>query len=359
MESWERFYHVVQQICGAASRRTTYPTSGHVTLNEMRAPQSRFGVISKVLFGAAIFAWMAWSGKLDLAQVVKAIGHWPLMLTIVACGYGQVALTAWRWNLLLRAQQICLSFRRAWGLMMIGMLFNVVIPGAVGGDLIKGYYITSAAPARKSHAATSVLVDRVVGLIGLLFLGAVMALANWHETLRSPATRSLGTLTVGGFLGGLAGLYVALLAGSRLAASHLVPKVLRGVFRALHEYHRQAAVVPIALALSVFNHTLTCAMYYLALQATGVTSLPMSQFFLIVPLGLVTSAIPISPAGVGVGQAAFFALFRIVAPAYATTGTEALTVFQLMVILICLSGMYWYLSYKHSAVEAVADAGVI
>jgi len=325
----------------------------------MPAPQSKLGVIAKILFGAAIFAWMAWSGKLDLAQVGKAIAQWPLMLTIIVLGYGQLAITAWRWNLLLRAQQIHLSFARAWGLMMIGMLFNIVVPGAVGGDLIKGYYITRAAPSRKSHAATSVLMDRLVGLIGLLLLGAVMALANWHETLRSPATRSLGTLTVGGFLAGLAGLYVALLAGSRLAASHVLPKLLRGVFRALHEYRRQAAVIPIALALSVFNQTLSFVMYYLALQATGVTDLPMSQFFLIVPLGLVTSAIPISPAGVGVGQAAFFALFRIVAPAYATAGAEAVTVCQLMFILVCLSGLYWYISYKHTAVEAAADSGVI
>ncbi len=325
----------------------------------MSAQQSKAGIAAKVLFGAVIFGWMAWSGKLDLAQVGKAISHWPLMLAIVTLGYGQIAVTAWRWNLLLRAQQIDLPYERAWGLTMIGMLFNIVVPGAVGGDLIKGYYITTAAPKRKSHAATSIMMDRVVGLIGLLFLGAGMAIVNSQETLRNAATRSLGTLTVGGFLGGLTGLYVALLAGSRLAASHWIPKMLRGVFAALHEYHRQTSVVPIALLLSVLNQMMTFGMYYLALQATGATTLPLSQFFLIVPLGMVTNAVPISPAGVGVGQAAFFALFRIVAPSYAAAGTEALTVYQLMFILVCLTGLYWYISYKHPAAEAAAEPGMV
>ena len=124
------------------------------------------------------------------------------------------------------------------------------------------------------------------------------------------------------------------------------------MFRALHEYRRQASVIPIALALSVVNQGLSCFMYYLALRATGVTGMPIGQFFLIVPLGMVTSAIPISPAGVGVGQAAFLLLFQIVAPRYASAGTSAVTVFQVMFILVCITGLYWYLSYKHIDLEA-------
>jgi uncharacterized membrane protein YbhN (UPF0104 family) len=122
---------------------------------------------------------------------------------------------------------------------------------------------------------------------------------------------------------------------------------LRHIFEALHEYRRRTGIIPIALAISVANHGLTCGMYYLALRATGITDMPMGQFFLVVPLGMVTNAIPISPGGVGVGQAAFFALFQIVAPRYTSAGVDAVTVFQAMYILVCLSGLYWYVSYKH------------
>ena len=50
--------------------------------------------------------------------------------------------------------------------------------------------------------------------------------------------------------------------------------------------------------------------------------------------------------------AAFFALFQIVAPQYASAGTSAVTVFQVMFILVCITGLYWYLSYKHIDLEA-------
>jgi uncharacterized membrane protein YbhN (UPF0104 family) len=198
-------------------------------------------------------------------------------------------------------------------------------------------------------------MDRVVGLIGLLFLGAVGALIGLDETLRSPATRGLAAMSVGGVVGGLAVLYAAVFAGGRLAEWRVCPGVLRNVFRALHEYRRQSGVLPVALALSIGNQAISCGMYYLALRSAGVAGMPVGQFFLVVPLGLVTSAIPISPAGVGVGQAAFFALFQIVAPRYAAAGTQAVTVFQLMFILICLSGLYWYLSYKHVDLHRPAE----
>jgi uncharacterized membrane protein YbhN (UPF0104 family) len=305
-----------------------------------------------VLLGVGIFAWMAASGKLNFAQIAKGLAHWPLMLAILGASYCQVAICAWRWTTLLHAQDIPLSFRRAWGLTMIGVLFNVVIPGAVGGDLIKGYYITRATEGRKTHAATSIAMDRVTGLLGLLFLSAAVVLANVTEILHNPAMRTLGALAVAGFAGGLAGLYAAVYAGERLSKWNFLPRTVRDVFAALHEYRQQPAVVRNALALSVLNQALTCCSFYLAFRATGITGLRMSQFFLIVPLGIVTTAVPISPAGIGVGQAAFFALFTIVAPLYASAGTDAYTVFQAMYILICLSGLFWYVAYKHAELPA-------
>lgn len=322
-----------------------------MSLSKLKPILSKASPILKVLFAAAIVTWMASSGKLNFAQVAKSLSEWPLMLGIVALAYSQMAISSARWKLLLDAQEIRLPYGRACGLTMIGMLFNMVIPGAVGGDLVKGYYITRAAAERKSHAATTILMDRVVGLIGLLFLGAAGVLMNLDETMRTAATRSLGLLSVGGTIGGLVGLYAAVFIGEKLAAWHFLPGVLRNVFRALHEYRRKASAVPIALALSVANQACTCVIYYLALRATGIHDMPAGQFFLVVPLGMVMTAIPVSPGGIGVGQAALFALFQIVSPRYAAAATDAMTVMQVMFILVCLTGLFWYLSYKHVELE--------
>ncbi len=319
------------------------------------------GAISKVspflkgLLGVGILAWMISSGKIDLHQLGRSLAHWALMLAILALAYAQILITAWRWRLLLRAQEIPLSFNRAWGLTMIGALFNVAIPGAVSGDLIKGYYITRAMQGRKTHAATSILMDRVTGLIGLLFLGAAGVASNLSEALRTPAARSLGAATFAAFFGGIGGLYAALYAGDRLSRWSGLPGIVRTVFSALHEYRRQSSAVPVALALSIVNQAITCSCFYLALRSAGVAGLPSGQFFLIAPLGFVAISLPIAPAGVGVGQAAFYALFQVIAPGYAAAGTAAFTAFQAVFILVCLTGLFWYIPYKHVEIPAVAE----
>src|SRR6516162_7180388 len=145
----------------------------------------------KLLLGPAFLAWMVSSGRVNLHQVVGGLSHWQAMVAMLILLYIQSGVTTWRWNLLLRAQEIRLPFRRAFGLTMIGLLFNVAIPGAVGGDLMKGYYITRATGGRRSSAATSILLDRVVGLLGLLLLAVLMVAANHRELAQNAATRRL------------------------------------------------------------------------------------------------------------------------------------------------------------------------
>src|SRR5471032_1082016 len=86
---------------------------------------SKASPVLKVLFAAAILTWMVSSGKLNLAQVARSLSQWPLMLAIVALAYSQVGISAWRCNLLLRAQDIHLPSRRAGGFTMMGLLLNV------------------------------------------------------------------------------------------------------------------------------------------------------------------------------------------------------------------------------------------
>ena len=97
----------------------------------------------------------------------------------------------------------------------------------------------------------------------------------------------------------------------------------------------------------MFSHLLSCIAYYIALRSMGgAADVPTGYFFLLVPLGLVATAIPNSPAGIGVGQAAFFALFHIVSGLHAVAAANAFTVFQLTVILVSLSGFCWYVQYR-------------
>jgi len=313
--------------------------------------QPRAGLFLKLLLGPLLFSWMAYTGKLNLRQVAAGFLHWQAISAMIVLLCIQPGITAWRWNLLLRAQEIRLPYRQAFGLTMMGLLFNVLIPGAVGGDLMKGYYITRAMEGRRSSAATSILMDRVLGLLGLLLLAALAIAPNFHALAKDPPSHKLGMGVMGGLGLGLGFVFLAGLTGSRLSEWTLLPRVVRNALRSLPGYHAKAAVIPLAIAVSACSNLLSCIAYYIALRSIGGADVPMGYFFLLVPLGLVVTAIPISPAGVGVGQVAFFALFHMVSASHAVAAADAFTVFQLTVILVSLGGFCWYLPYRGIKVE--------
>ncbi len=76
-----------------------------------------------------------------------------------------------RWWLLLRAQSIFIGFWAAIRLYFLGWFYNNFMPGSVGGDLVRAWYVTKHTDKR-FEAALSVFVDRAIGLLSTLIIAA-------------------------------------------------------------------------------------------------------------------------------------------------------------------------------------------
>ena len=85
-----------------------------------------------------------------------------------------------RWQIILRVQHIELSLRRATELFFIGHFFNSFMLGSTGGDVVKAYYAAQETHHKKAEAVMTIVIDRLIGLIGLFAVAAVMMLANLH-----------------------------------------------------------------------------------------------------------------------------------------------------------------------------------
>ena len=99
-----------------------------------------------------------------MAETLRSANGTWLFLGFLA--YGGVELVAgWRWKILLRVQGIQLGWLRLFALLLIGVLFNFIVPGGTGGDLVKIFYLLKETPGKRTAALLSVLVDRLIGLI--------------------------------------------------------------------------------------------------------------------------------------------------------------------------------------------------
>ena len=82
----------------------------------------------------------------------------------------------WRWNLLLKAQRIEVTFPSLLGSFLVATYFNNFLPSNIGGDVIR-IGDTARHTNSKTLATTVVLMDRILGLIALVFVAALGATA--------------------------------------------------------------------------------------------------------------------------------------------------------------------------------------
>ena len=83
-------------------------------------------------------------------------------------------LSSFRWSVIGRRFGIAAPYAAYLRGYFIGIFFNLFLPTGVGGDVVKGYHLGK----RSGHmldAAATVILDRVLGLIMLLLLGAYAA----------------------------------------------------------------------------------------------------------------------------------------------------------------------------------------
>ena len=83
-------------------------------------------------------------------------------------------VSAWRWGCCSTRRACSFPFRRLTSSFLVATFFNNFLPSNIGGDVIR---IADTAPAAgsKTLAATVVLVDRGLGLLGLVLVAALGA----------------------------------------------------------------------------------------------------------------------------------------------------------------------------------------
>jgi glycosyltransferase 2 family protein len=91
-------------------------------------------------------------------------------------------------------QGIRVGFSRLWSITFISFFFGVFLPGSLGSDALKLYYIVHERKDAHTSAVLSVLGDRVIGLLGLLILGLAFCVFELQFVLRQRLISGLAGL---------------------------------------------------------------------------------------------------------------------------------------------------------------------
>ena len=225
-------------------------------------------------------------------------------------------ITFARWHQLVRAQGIDFSFRDAARLGFIGNIWNLVIPGAVGGDVIKAAFLCKMQPDKKPQAVASMVLDRILGLLGLFLLASVAGAFTWRSA--DPQVRLLIGLVWGALLAGFVGLAVIFSPGLYRPLNRLVAGrgKLESIVRELEgiglAYRERIGVVVGMLGVATVVHSLFVLAFYSASSALFQTLPTLAQHYLMVPLSLFTTAVPLPFGALGLSEVLSGRLFELV-----------------------------------------------
>ena len=205
-----------------------------------------------------------------LPSLARRISIGPVALVLGAI-FVLVVVTAWRWRWLVEALGLVLSGRDAVRYTLYGMFFNLVVPGATGGDVVKAWYAAKRTGVA-TKAVVSVFVDRIVGLFALvLFSAAVLFLGPQREGY-GPPRLLVGIVLLGSVLGGV--LVLSKRVRGALGLSALLRRlpfqhVLAEIDAAIRLYRRHPGSLGLGLLVSFANHAGSCLCVYVLARAMG------------------------------------------------------------------------------------------
>jgi glycosyltransferase 2 family protein len=308
--------------------------------------------VAKVLVAALLIGWLVRGGNLDPTSLRILVDR-PLLLllNLGVFGLGAVIGTV-RFRILLGLARVEASFGTLFRLQMTAFFFNVVIPGNIGGDVLKALYVARDSPPEKR---TSILlltfIERLLGLVALILMGGLVTLLRGSAIFSDPLFRPLALTVVllgaATIAGGTLSLLFVRYAGARLDRHTSGPSKIAKVLNQLVSSARLVSAGPgrilAALGLSMVFHAGAMGYFTILTRAVLETDTPLSAIATVFPLGLLSLMLPISPAGLGVGHVAFKRLFEAIGLA---GGASVFNVYLLGQLAPCLLGVFPFLGLR-------------
>ncbi|WP_430967656.1 lysylphosphatidylglycerol synthase transmembrane domain-containing protein [Spongiimicrobium sp. 2-473A-2-J] len=148
------------------------------------AQRKKLITVLKILFSAVllyfIFTKIAFK---DVWETLKATRPLYLVVALVFFVLSK-AIAAFRLNLYLHQLRVFLAHKSNLQLYLLGMFYNLFLPGGIGGDAYKGYLIKKKFAVDTKKVVSILVLDRLSGLLLLFIYACLLALLIDHDMLK-------------------------------------------------------------------------------------------------------------------------------------------------------------------------------
>jgi uncharacterized protein (TIRG00374 family) len=312
----------------------------------LQSPTKTLFYLARLIIAITMLWYLASVGSIEWSSFYGLATVWPYTLAAIGLFVIATVLQALRLRLLVNAQRLELSPLAATRLTFIGVFFSTYLPGAAGGDLVKIYYASKGNPGARTEVVTILLLDRFIGMFSLLTLPLLLAPFFPDLIATQPALQTLLVVS----LAVACAIILASFIGARveLAESRFfhwiedrsrLGRLLCRILRTVHSYRNSTAVIFQALLSSYVVQFLMVGVAMAVAQATNPAGAD-PVMLLLIPMGYLANSLPITPGGLGVGEAAMESLFAI---SGLSGGAETILGWRIVSIIVGFLGLVFYL----------------
>jgi glycosyltransferase 2 family protein len=273
-------------------------------------------VLVLVLFAVALPGF-----KLDeMVDHILSADPWWLLLAFVIYYLG-FPLRGMRWSILLRGIGAKVRVRDATEIIFVSWLVNSVVPAKLG-DVYRAWLLKINFPVSLSATFGTIFIERVFDLVAIVVLGLGAAFWSFRDGLSDTIRIIMG---IGVFV--VVGLVVALFTlrnfGQRLVDRLPLPTRIVKLYVRFEEgvFSVDRRQLPIVGLLTGFIWTTEALRLLFVVEALGFDiSLGISGAFFVALVASLLTAVPFTPAGLGIVEAGIVGLLTVI---YQADPTEA------------------------------------
>ncbi len=264
--------------------------------------------------------------RADVSSVITTLKQTniPLFITAYLTYISALFISTKRWSLFLPRG---LKYLKLVSLYFIGSFFNTFLPGLIGGDAVKAFYLYRHI-GKGGLSLAAVFMDRYMGLSAMGGIALISFIVGY------PYIK--GTEIV---------WLIIIFLFSFLVASFILwninwgkIKFLNAFYTPLMDYKTQKKVILKGLMLGFVIQCISILCVYILSRSIGL-DVSIVYFFMFIPIIFVAAAVPVSFAGLGIREAGFILLFTKVGVTEAEALSLSLLVFTAMCMVNLLGGI--------------------
>lgn len=287
-------------------------------------------IIKLIVSSSLLYFVLSKAGVEKVLSIIRTINPFAFILSILIYIFS-IYVSTMRWRLLLPEE---FRAKRLFSFYLIGSFFNTFLPGIIGGDAVKTYYLYKEIN-KGSLSLASVFVDRYIGFVSLMLIGSIAYILGFKYISGTIIEWLLPAIILLFLIASL--VIFGLRFGKRI-------KVLSEFYKYFDEYRNQKTLIAKTLFLSFIVQIMSATTMYVITLGLG-QHISLLYFFIFFPVITTISTLPISVSGIGVREGSFVLLFGLlgVKPEMATAMSFA---WFLSIASGGLAGLFEYLRLK-------------